>query len=126
MKNKQKKYGNNELINIVMKGEIKMYNTNVTENLNMLNTIYQAREEELRIISEDFRKKLNDVTIEEIQNLIEKNLESSTEKRKVLNDLELLIENYEMKMSNFMENSYKQGFKDAFDLFLECTREQIL
>ena len=97
-----------------------MYNTNVTENLNMLNTIYQAREEELGIISEDFRKKLNDVTIEEIQNLIEKNLESSTEKRKVLNDLELLIENYEMKMSNF---SYKQGFKDAFDLFLECTRE---
>ena len=65
-----------------MKGEIKMYNTNVTENLNMLNTIYQAREEELGIISEDFRKKLNDVTIEEIQNLIEKNLESSTEKRK--------------------------------------------
>ena len=106
-----------------MKGEIKMYNTNVTENLNMLNTIYQAREEELGIISEDFRKKLNDVTIEEIQNLIEKNLESSTEKRKVLNDLELLIENYEMKMSNFMENSYKQGFKDAFDLFLEYTRE---
>ena len=75
------------------------------------------------IISEDFRKKLNDVTIKEIQNLIEKNLESSTEKRKVLNDLELLIENYEMKMSNFMENSYKQGVKDAFDLFLECTRE---
>ena len=100
-----------------------MYNTNVTENLNMLNTIYQAREEELGIISEDFRKKLNDVTIEEIQNLIEKNLESSTEKRKVLNDLELLIENYEMKMSNFMENSYKQGFEDAFDLFLEYTRE---
>lgn len=106
-----------------MKGEIKMDNTNLTENLDMLNKIYGAREEELGKLSNDLKEKLNDITVEEVQDLIEKNLESSKEKEKVLNDLDLLIENYEMKMSNFMENSYKQGFKDAFDLFLECTRK---
>ena len=106
-----------------MKGEIKMDNTNLTENLDMLNKIYGAREEELGKLSNDLKEKLNDMTVEEVQDLIEKNLESSKEKEKVLNDLDLLIENYEMKMSNFMENSYKQGFKDAFDLFLECTRK---
>ncbi len=100
-----------------------MDNTNLTENLDMLNKIYGAREEELGKLSNDLKEKLNDVTVEEVQDLIEKNLESSKEKEKVLNDLDLLIENYEMKMSNFMENSYKQGFKDAFDLFLECTRK---
>ena len=100
-----------------------MDNTNLTENLDMLNKIYGAREEELGKLSNDLKEKLNDVTVEEVQDLIEKNLESSKEKEKVLNDLDLLIENYEMKMSNFMENSYKQGFKDAFDLFLECTRQ---
>lgn len=91
-------------------------------NLDMLNKIYVAREEELGKLSNDLKEKLNDITVEEVQDLIEKNLESSKEKEKVLNDLDLLIENYEMKMSNYMENSYKQGFKDAFDLFLECTR----
>lgn len=100
-----------------------MDNTNLTENLDMLNKIYGAREEELGKLSNDLKEKLNDITVEEVQDLIEKNLESSKEKEKVLNDLDLLIENYEMKMSNFMENSYKQGFKDAFDLFLECTRK---
>lgn len=99
-----------------------MDNTNLTENLDMLNKIYVAREEELGKLSNDLKEKLNDITVEEVQDLIEKNLESSKEKEKVLNDLDLLIENYEMKMSNYMENSYKQGFKDAFDLFLECTR----
>ena len=106
-----------------MKGEIKMDNTNLTENLDMLNKIYGAREEELGKLSNDLKEKLNDITVEEVQDLIEKNLESSKEKEKVLNDLDLLIENYEMKMSNFMEKSYKQEFKDAFDLFLECTRK---
>ena len=100
-----------------------MDNINLTKNLDMLNKIYGAREEELGKLSNDLKEKLNDVTVEEVQDLIEKNLESSKEKEKVLNDLDLLIENYEMKMSNFMENSYKQGFKDAFDLFLECTRK---
>ena len=100
-----------------------MDNTNLTENLDMLNKIYGAREEELGKLSNDLKEKLNDITVEEVQDLIEKNLESSKEKEKVLNDLDLLIENYEMKMSNFMGNSYKQGFKDAFDLFLECTRK---
>ena len=111
------------LNNLVLKGEIIMDNINLTENLDILNKIYSTREEELGKMTEILKDKLNNVTGEDVQNLIEKSLDNSKEKNKVLEDLDMLVENYEMKMSSFMENSYKQGFKDAFDLFLECTRK---
>ena len=100
-----------------------MDNINLTENLDILNKIYSTREEELGKMTEILKGKLNNETVEDVQNLIEKSLDNSKEKNKVLEDLDMLVENYEMKMSGFMEISYKKGFNDAFDLFLDCTRK---
>ena len=82
-----------------------MDNINLTENLDILNKIYSTREEELGKMTEILKGKLNNVTVEDVQNLIEKSLDNSKEKNKVLEDLDMLVENYEMKMSSFMENS---------------------
>lgn len=59
-----------------------MDNTNLTENLDMLNKIYGAREEELGKLSNDLKEKLNDITVEEVQDLIEKKLRKFKGKRK--------------------------------------------
>lgn len=94
----------------------------IINNLEMLNKIYSIREEELGKCSKDLNEKLNNVTIEEVQKLIERNIDNAKEKQNILNNLDLLVENYEIKMSNYIEKGYKQGFKDAFDLFLECSK----
>ena len=100
-----------------------MDGTKLTENLEMLNKLYEARQENLGKISNVLQSKLNDVSVEEVQKLIQENIENNKNRDKVLKELDLLIEDYEIKMSDFMEQSYKQGFKDAFNLFVECTKK---
>ena len=70
------------LNNLVLKGEIIMDNINLTENLDILNKIYSTREEELGKMTEILKGKLNNVTVEDVQNLIEKSLDNSKEKIK--------------------------------------------
>ena len=89
----------------------------------MLNKLYEARQENLGKISNALQSKLNDVSLEEVQKLIQENIENNKNRDKVIKELDLLIEDYEIKMSDFMEQSYKQGFKDAFNLFVECTKK---
>lgn len=43
-------------------------------------------------------------------------------KDEISSKLDLLIENYEIKMADCLENGYKQGFKDAVNLILECLK----
>lgn len=100
-----------------------MDGTKLTENLEMLNKLYEARQENLGKISNALQSKLNDVSVEEVQKLIQENIENNKNRDKVIKELDLLIEDYEIKMSDFMEQSYKQGFKDAFNLFVECTKK---
>lgn len=100
-----------------------MDGTKLTENLEMLNKLYEARQENLGKISNALQNKLNDVSVEEVQKLIQENIENNKNRDKVIKELDLLIEDYEIKMSDFMEQSYKQGFKDAFNLFVECTKK---
>ena len=107
----------------IVKGEKSMEDKTLMNNLDMLNKIYSIREEELGKCSKELQEKLNDVSMEEVQKLIEKNIESNKEKEKVLNNLDMLVENYEIKMADYQEQSYKQGFKDAFELFLECSKK---
>ena len=59
-----------------------MDNINLTENLDILNKIYSTREEELGKMTEILKGKLNNVTVEDVQNLIEKSLDNSKEKIK--------------------------------------------
>jgi uncharacterized protein (DUF342 family) len=106
-----------------VEGEFFMEDKTLMNSLDMLNKIYSMREEELGKCSKELQEKLNNVTMEEVQKLIESNIGSNKEKEKVLSDLDKLVENYEIKMANYQEQSYKQGFKDAFELFLECSKK---
>ena len=106
-----------------VEGEFFMEDKTLMNSLDMLNKIYSMREEELGKCSKELQEKLNNVTMEEVPKLIESNIGSNKEKEKVLNDLDKLVENYEIKKANYQEQSYKQRFKDAFELFLECSKK---
>ena len=45
------------------------------------------------------------------------------QKKELINKMELLIENYEIKMANCLESGYKQGFKDPVNLMQECVKK---
>ena len=83
-----------------VEGEFFMEDKTLMNSLDMLNKIYSMREEELGKCSKELQEKLNNVTMEEVQKLIESNIGSNKEKEKVLNDLDKLVENYEIKMAN--------------------------
>lgn len=93
------------------------------KNIKILDNIYAARQEKLGKCTEELKEKLNDVSIEELQKILEKNIENAEKRNEVIQKLDLLIENYEIKMASFIEDGYKQGFKDAFELFMECKRK---
>ena len=94
----------------------------VDANFEMLDKIFNAREEEISINDDKIKEKLNNVTLEELQSSIDKTIIDAEAKNKITKQLELLIENYEIKMANYLEQGYKQGFKDAFDLIMDCLR----
>ena len=92
----------------------------LSENDTMLDELYNIREEEIGRNIKELKNKLNNVSQEQIQKLIEKSVENIDDRNKILKDLDLLLENYEIKMASYMEEGYKQGFKDAFKLVMEC------
>ena len=95
----------------------------LNENLTMLDNIYQSRQEELGKCTKELKEKLSNVTEEEMYKILEKSIENTEEKEEILEKLDKLIENYEIKMAYFIEETYKQGFKDAFNLFMECEKK---
>ena len=92
----------------------------LSENDTMLDELYNIREEEIGRNIKELKNKLNNVSQEQIQKVIEKSVENIDDRNKILKDLDLLLENYEIKMASYMEEGYKQGFKDAFKLVMEC------
>lgn len=96
----------------------------IEEELRMLDKIYNIREEEININDAELRNKLNEVTLDEIKNYIENNMDNKENQENILKKLDLLIEKYEIKMANYLEKGYKQGFKDAFNLILECMKNK--
>lgn len=92
----------------------------LSENVTMLDELYNIREEEIGRNIKELKNKLNNISQEQIQKLIEKSVENIDDRNKILKDLDLLLENYEIKMASYMEEGYKQGFKDAFKLVMEC------
>ncbi len=96
---------------------------NLNESLDILDEIYKSRQEKLGICTKEIREKLNDMSIEEMQEILNESIENTEKKNQTLNDLDMLIENYEIKMSSYIEEAYKQGFKDAFSLFMECKQK---
>lgn len=93
---------------------------NIEDKLKMLDKIYNLREEEIDINDIEIKEKLNKVTLEEIEISIKEDMINKESKENILNKIKLLIDNYEVKMANCLERGYKQGFKDAFELIIEC------
>lgn len=96
----------------------------------MIDRIYCMRQEEIEMESKQDRKvlnsKLNKVQLEEIEKEIEDKLieKDKNSKRKIINQIELLIENYEIEISYYSEKNYKQGFKDGLGLYNQCLEEE--
>ena len=94
----------------------------LNEKFEMLEKMFNMREEEIYTNDKNIKGKLNNIKLEDLQDDIEKNMNNEKMKDDIINKLDLLIENYEIKMASYVEERYKQGFKDAFDLILECIK----
>lgn len=112
------------------------------QKLDMLDKIYNMREEDLslehRQDRENLKEKLNDVKLEEIEEVINDKLDRInepeqidkitksaylSEKEEVIRKIEQLIENYEIEIAYYSEKNYKRGFKDALLLYSQCIKE---
>ena len=75
----------------------------------MIEKIYCMREESIGIIDDTLKEKLNNITLDELEELINKNVVNVEKKDGIIKSLELLIENYEIKMASYMKKGYEQG-----------------
>lgn len=75
----------------------------------MIEKIYCMREESIGIIDDTLKEKLNNITLDELEELINKNVVDVEKKDGIIKSLELLIENYEIKMASYMKKGYEQG-----------------
>lgn len=102
------------------------------EKIDMLDKIYRMRQEDIELESKQDRKelepKLNHIQLEEIEYHIEDKLidkqEDSNQKGAIIEEIEQLIENYEIQISYYSEKNYKQGFKDGLGLYNQCLEEE--
>lgn len=101
-----------------------------TKEEDMLNKIYCIRQEEMELESKQDRKELkaqlNEVQLEEIEKEIENKLieKEKNGKKKIIDQIALLIENYEIQISYYSEKNYKQGFRDGLGLYNQCVKEE--
>ena len=104
-----------------------MNDFNIKENLDMLDKIYTARqydfEDRANMDRKELADKLNHITIEEVEAVIQKNIEEEYKKQELMEKLDKLVENYEIKMAYYMEKGYKQGFKDGVNLLKQCSEQ---
>ena len=102
-----------------------MKDLDIKENMDMLDKIYNARQYDLEnrasIDRKELAEKLNHITIDEVQSLIRENIQEQYKQQELIEKLDKLIENYEIKMAYYMEKGYKQGFKDGVNLIKQCS-----
>lgn len=97
-----------------------------SNSIDMLSKIYDVRQEELQ--SEDgmdrriLKSELNGIELEKIEETIKSLNEDIVIKEKVINDVQKLVEDYELKIAYYSEKNYKIGFKDAFSLCRQCEK----
>ena len=101
---------------------------NENETKDVLDEIYELREEKIDINNEALKEKMHKIDFQEIKDFIQQNFngekaDENNMKKELINKMELLIENYEIKMANCLESGYKQGFKDAVNLMQECVKK---
>ena len=97
-----------------------------SNSIDMLSKIYDVSQEELQ--SEDgmdrriLKSELNGIELEKIEETIKSLNEDIVVKEKVINDVQKLVEDYELKIAYYSEKNYKIGFKDAFSLCRQCEK----
>lgn len=103
-------------------------NTRRKDELNVLEKIYNARqcdfEKRANIERKELASKLNEVTLEEMEKITIETIKEQEKRQEVLEKLDQLVENYEIKMAYYMEERYKQGFKDGVNLMKECNENK--
>ena len=87
---------------------------------NIINIIYQSQEEKidkiLRKTDENIKEKLDKVQLERII----KNSNNEKDLKEILNKIE---DNYNIKITEYNKEMYKQGFVDGVNLILNCLKE---
>ena len=71
---------------------------------------------------EQTKSELNGIELEKIEETIKSLNEDIVVKEKVINDVQKLVEDYQLKIAYYSEKNYKIGFKDAFSLCRQCER----
>lgn len=104
-----------------------MNQNQLSENINMLDTIYDKRqielEKEANMDRQMLATKLHPSNIEQVKEAINQYIQDQEERESILNILDEVIENYQIRAGFYNEKYYKQGFKDAIKLCLECCQE---
>ena len=86
----------------------------------VINLIYQARAEKIDEILKNVDEKLKGrVKTVEIKRIIE---DSNCEKQ-LTNELNKIEDNYNMKITEYNKEMYKQGFVDGVNLILNCLKD---
>ncbi len=87
------------------------------EEKDMINMIYQSQEEKIDEILKNVDKKLRD-QLEVIAS--ERIIEDSHCKEQAKEMLNKIEENYNIKITEYNKEIYKQGFMDGVNLILNC------
>ena len=86
---------------------------------NIIEIIYQSEEEKLdrkiKQINKNIKEKIRDINV----NKLLENISKTNELKKVLEQIE---ENYNVKISEYNKEFYKQGFIDGVNLIINCLK----
>ena len=98
---------------------------NINKKPDMLNKIYEFRQEDLETENSKDREALseilNEVKLEEIEDKI--NELSKKDAKSIIQKLDLLVENYEIQIAYYSQKNYKRGFRDAICLYTQCLKD---
>ena len=90
------------------------------KEVDVINLIYQARAEKIDEILKNVDEKLKGrVKTVEIKRIIE---DSNCEKQ-LIEKLNKIEDNYNMKITEYNKEMYKQGFIDGVNLILNCLKD---
>lgn len=84
---------------------------------NMINILYQVQDEKIDEILKKTDKKLNDKLKQINFKEIEDDSNCEQELKEILNKIE---DNYNIKITEYNKEMYKQGFIDGVNLILNC------
>ena len=87
---------------------------------NMINIIYQLQDEKIDKILKNTDKTINNKLKEIDFEKIVKNSNNEKDLKEILNKIE---DNYNIKITEYNKEMYKQGFVDGVNLILNCLKE---